>query len=608
MTKKQRNNRNKILLASALYLALFFLPVTGILRAVLYLVPYLIVGFRVLQKAGKNILAGRVFDENFLMCVATLGAFACGEYPEAVAVMLFYQVGELFESIAVGKSRASIAELMDIMPEFAVVLRDGEEQTVYPEEVAVDEMIIIRAGERVPLDGVVLEGASSLNTAALTGESVPRDITVGDEVISGCINRSGVLRVRVTKLYENSTVARILDLVENASSKKSKAEHFISKFARYYTPIVVYMALALAIIPPLFVGNWVDWLQRALAFLVVSCPCALVISIPLSFFSGIGCCSRAGILVKGSNYLEALAHADTVVFDKTGTLTKGQFKVSKVVAHKKTADELLELAALVEHQSNHPISKSIVLAYQNALDFSRVTDITEVLGQGMTAKVDGRVIAVGNAKLMEDCGIFVGDGLEATVVHIAVQNQYYGYIAVEDQIKENAEHAIASLKRFGIKNTVMLSGDSHAIAQKVSDAIGLDAVYAPLLPADKVGKTEELLQAQAPNKKLVFVGDGINDAPALSRADIGIAMGAMGSDAAIEAADIVLLEDDLDKIAKAIQIARRTLMIVKQNIVFALGIKSIVLLLTAIGLTGMWAAVFADVGVMVLAIINARRV
>lgn len=606
MTKKQKKNRNKIIISAILYVALFFVPFDGIVKILLYLIPYLIVGFTVLKKAGKNIISGRVFDENFLMCIATIGAFACGEYPEAVAVMLFYQVGELFQSIAVGKSRKSISELMDIRPEFATVIRDGEEVEVFPEEVEVGEEIVIKSGERVPLDGFVIDGTSVINTSALTGESMPRDVESGSEVISGCINISGVIKVNVTKIYENSTVARILDLVENASSKKSKAENFVTKFARYYTPAVVYLAVALAVIPPLFLGEWTMWIQRALAFLVVSCPCALVISIPLSFFSGIGTSSREGILVKGSNYLEALAETDTVIFDKTGTLSKGTFKVTKVVPIGMDEKEFLKITSLVENQSNHPISKSIVEEYKEILDLSQVRDVKELTGMGMSAMVYGKRTLVGNDRLMKENGIHTENQEAGTVVHVAVENTYCGYLTIEDEVKTNAKEALESLRKVGVKKIVMLTGDSKQVAEKVSAELKVDEFYSELLPEDKVITAEKILENT--HGKVVFVGDGINDAPVLSRADIGIAMGAMGSDAAIEAADIVLMKDDLSKISKSVEIARRTLAIVRQNIIFALGVKFIVLILVALGATGMWAAVFADVGVSVIAILNARRV
>lgn len=609
MTKKQRNMRNRIAISGILYVALFFVPVEGLWLLPLYLIPYLVVGGKVLRRAGENILGGQVFDENFLMVVATLGAFGCGEYPEAVAVMLFYQVGELFESIAVGDSRKSIAALMDIRPDFANVEREGALEEVDPEEVLVGETIVVRPGERIPLDGTVLSGTSALNTATLTGESIPRDVEAGDEVLSGCINETGVLRIHVATLYEQSTVARILDLVENASEKKSKAEHFITKFARYYTPTVVYAALALAVLPPLITGgDWMNWVQRALNFLVVSCPCALVISIPLTFFSGIGASSRAGILVKGSNYLEALASVDTVVFDKTGTLTQGQFSVTAVEPVGMSREELLALTAHAEHWSRHPIAKSVVDAYGKPLDTSRVTDTQELAGRGITAVVDGRAVAVGNSRLMEELSVqWTGRTAMGTTLHIAMDGCYAGHLVISDQVKATSKETVSALRKVGVKKTVMLTGDTQPIAAAVAEELGLDEYHAQLLPGDKVETVERLLASQSAGK-LVFVGDGINDAPVLSRADIGVAMGALGSDAAIEASDIVLMDDDLARLPQAIAIARRTLSIARQNIVFALGVKFAILVLSAFGLVGMWAAVFGDVGVAIIAICNARRV
>lgn len=575
----------------------------------LYLVPYLIIGREVLWKAVRNIKNGQVFDENFLMAIATLGALGCGEYAEAVAVMLFYQVGELFESVAVGRSRKSISDLMDIRPDSANVERDGELVEVDPEDVQVGEIIVVKPGERIPLDGVVEDGVSALDTAALTGEALPRDVLRGDTVISGCVNLSGLLHIRVSKPFEQSTVAKILDLVENSSSKKAKAEHFITKFARYYTPGVVFAALALAILPPLFVGQWSMWFQRALIFLVVSCPCALVISIPLSFFGGIGGASKQGILVKGSNYLEALAQAGIVVFDKTGTLTQGDFTVTEVEPKGISKEELLELAALAEHWSDHPISQSIRKAYGQTLDGERVANAKEIAGQGIQALVDGKTILAGNQRLMDSAKIPViqPEGLLGTVVHVAVDGAYAGYLVISDQIKPGAAQAIRELKQAGVRQTVMLTGDAKAVGQAVAAQLGLDQVHAELLPDQKVERVERLLSAKAPKETLVFVGDGINDAPVLSRSDIGVAMGALGSDAAIEAADIVLMDDKIEKLPQAIRLARKTLCIVRQNIVFALGIKFLVLLLTVFGYSNMWMAVFADVGVSVLAILNASR-
>lgn len=609
MTKKQRTLRNRIGVTAILYVALLFAPFNGLPLLALYLIPYYIIGSGVLKRAINNIRNGQVFDENFLMAVATLGAFGCGEYPEALAVMLFYQVGELFESIAVGNSRKSIAALMDIRPDFANVERDGQLEEVDPEEVLVGETIVVRPGERIPLDGTVLSGSATINTAALTGESLPRDVGVGEDVLSGCINETGVLHIEVTTLYQHSTVARILDLVENASDKKSKAEHFITKFARYYTPAVVYAAVALAVLPPLLLGGgWADWFQRSLNFLVVSCPCALVISVPLTFFSGIGASSRAGILVKGSNYLEALANATTVVFDKTGTLTQGTFSVIAIHPQGISQAQLVEYTALAEHWSRHPIAKSVVSAYEKEVDASRVTHTQELSGRGVCAQVDGKSVAVGNGRLMTELSIpyTAYDGI-GTALHVAIDGVYCGYLVISDQLKPTSKDTISALRNVGITKTAMLTGDSNHIAQLVARELGLDQVHAQLLPQDKVEAVETLLASQGKGK-LVFVGDGINDAPVLTRADIGVAMGALGSDAAIEASDIVLMDDDLSRLPQAIAIARRTLMIVKQNIVFALGVKALILLLSAFGLVGMWAAVFGDVGVAIIAICNARRV
>ena len=582
----------------------------GFVRLLIYLIPYLVIGWDVLWKAIRNIKNGQVFDENFLMSVATVGAFGCGEYPEAVAVMLFYQVGELFQSVAVDRSRKSISALMDIRPDYANMERNGELVQVDPEEVSVGDVIVVKAGERVPLDGTVLEGTSSLDTAALTGESLPRDVQAGDEVVSGCVNLTGVLHVKVNKPFGESTVAKILDLVENSSSKKAKAENFITKFARYYTPAVVFAALALAALPPLLgMGPWLMWVQRALNFLVVSCPCALVISIPLSFFGGIGGASKQGILVKGGNYLEALAQAGIVVFDKTGTLTKGTFEVTAVHPQQVGEGELLELAALAERFSDHPISRSIQAACQSAPDPNRVTDAKEIAGHGVRAVVDGKTVLAGNQKLMDQFHIPLEDACHhvGTIIHVAVDGVYMGHIVISDQVKEGAKETLRDLKAAGMRKTVMLTGDSQAVGQAVARQLGLDEVHAELLPGDKVDQVERLLQSKVPKEQLVFVGDGINDAPVLSRADIGVAMGAMGSDAAIEAADIVLMDDDLKKLPVAVRIARKTLRIVRENIVFALAVKFLVLILSAVGVANMWWAVFADVGVSVIAILNSMR-
>ena len=616
MTKKQKKTRRRILTALVLFLALELAEhlapdaLPGLAWPVLYLIPYGIIGWDVLWRAIRNIKNGQVFDENFLMSVATVGAFGCGEYPEAVAVMLFYQVGELFQSVAVDRSRKSISALMDIRPDYANIEQNGELVQVDPEEVAVGDTIVIKAGERVPLDGTVLEGTSSLDTAALTGESLPRDVQAGDEVVSGCVNLTGVLHVKVNKPFGESTVAKILDLVENSSSKKAKAENFITKFARYYTPAVVFAALALAALPPLLgMGPWLMWVQRALNFLVVSCPCALVISIPLSFFGGIGGASKQGILVKGGNYLEALAQAGIVVFDKTGTLTKGTFEVTAVHPQQVGEGELLELAALAERFSDHPISRSIQAACQSAPDPNRVTDAKEIAGHGVRAVVDGKTVLAGNQKLMDQFHIPFEDACHhvGTIIHVAVDGVYMGHIVISDQVKEGAKETLRDLKAAGMRKTVMLTGDSQAVGQAVARQLGLDEVHAELLPGDKVDQVERLLQSKGPKEQLVFVGDGINDAPVLSRADIGVAMGAMGSDAAIEAADIVLMDDDLKKLPVAVRIARKTLRIVRENIVFALAVKFLVLILSAVGVANMWWAVFADVGVSVIAILNSMR-
>ena len=616
MTKKQKKTRKRILTALVLFLALELAEhlapdvLPGLAWPVLYLIPYGIIGWDVLWRAIRNIKNGQVFDENFLMSVATVGAFGCGEYPEAVAVMLFYQVGELFQSVAVDRSRKSISALMDIRPDYANIEQNGELVQVDPEEVSVGDVIVVKAGERVPLDGTVLEGTSSLDTAALTGESLPRDVQAGDEVVSGCVNLTGVLHVKVNKPFGESTVAKILDLVENSSSKKAKAENFITKFARYYTPAVVFAALALAALPPLLgMGPWLMWVQRALNFLVVSCPCALVISIPLSFFGGIGGASKQGILVKGGNYLEALAQAGIVVFDKTGTLTKGSFEVTAVHPQQVSEQELLELAALAERFSDHPISRSIQAACQSAPDPNRVTDAKEIAGHGVQAVVDGKTVLAGNQKLMDQFHIPFEDACHhvGTIIHVAVDGVYMGHIVISDQVKEGAKETLRDLKAAGVRKTVMLTGDSQAVGQAVARQLGLDEVHAELLPGDKVDQVERLLQSKGPKEQLVFVGDGINDAPVLSRADIGVAMGAMGSDAAIEAADIVLMDDDLKKLPVAVRIARKTLRIVRENIVFALAVKFLVLILSALGKANMWWAVFADVGVSVIAILNSMR-
>ena len=620
MTKKQKKMLTRILVCAVMLIALQFLPITGIPRFALYLAAYLVIGFDILKKAAKGIGNGRVFDENFLMAVATIGAFALaiyeksGDYNEAIAVMLFYQIGELFQSYAVGKSRKNISALMDIRPDYANIEVDGKLEKVDPDEVAVGSVIVVQPGEKVPLDGVIIEGASTLNTSALTGESLPRDAKTGDEIISGCINMTGVLKVRTTKEFGASTVSKILELVENSSSRKSRSEDFIAKFARIYTPAVCYSALALAIVPPvvrLLTGSsaeWEQWIYRALTFLVTSCPCALVVSIPLSFFAGIGGASKEGVLIKGSNYLETLSQVKTVVFDKTGTLTKGVFEVSAVHHSPMEQEKLLEYAALAECASSHPISKSLQKAYGKEIDRSRVTDIEEVSGRGILAKVDGVPVAAGNHKLMEQLGIdFIDCHSVGTIIHMAIDGKYAGHIVISDVIKPNSKQAIEQLHRAGVTKTVMLTGDAKKIAASVAKELGVDEVYSDLLPAGKVEKVEALLSQQSGKAKLAFVGDGINDAPVLSRADIGIAMGAMGSDAAIEAADIVLMDDEPLQIAKAIKISRKCIGIVYQNIVFALVVKFACLALVAVGAADMWAAIFADVGVMVLAVLNAIR-
>ena len=609
MSKKQKRMLFRVLASAVLFAVALLLPTEGWLRLFTFLIPYAVIAWDVLWRAVRNIAHGQVFDENFLMSLATVGALATGEYPEAVFVMLFYQVGELFQSYAVDQSRKSITALMDIRPDYANIEVDGQLRQVDPEDVAVGDTIVIKAGERIPLDGVVLEGTSNVDTAALTGESLPREAQPGDDVISGCVNLSGLLRVRVTKAFEESTVAKILDLVENSSSKKAKAENFITKFARYYTPAVVLAAVALALLPPLFTSiQWVDSIQRALNFLVVSCPCALVISVPLSFFGGIGGASKNGILVKGGNYLEVLAKTELVVFDKTGTLTRGVFNVTAIHPDHCGEAQLLELAALAERYSDHPISRSLKEAYGKELDASRVSNVEELSGRGVRATVDGRQICAGNDKLMEDIGVSwhpchrVG-----TTVHVASDGVYLGHIVISDEVKPDAKEAITALKACGVRRTVMLTGDAKAVGESVAQELGLDEVHTQLLPADKVTRVEALLGEVSPKGALAFVGDGINDAPVLSRADIGIAMGGLGSDAAIEAADIVLMDDKPSKLADAIRIARRTLAIVRQNIVFALAVKFLVLALSAAGVANMWEAVFADVGVSVIAILNAMR-
>ncbi len=615
MNKKQKKVFVRIIIAFALIIILKWIPVEGYVRFALYMVPYLVIGYDILRKAGKGILNRQVFDENFLMAVATVGAIALGDYTEGVSVMLFYQIGELFQSYAVGKSRRNISELMDIRPDYANIEKDGQLEQVDPDEVEVGTTIVVQSGEKVPIDGVILEGSSTLNTSALTGESLPREVKAGDEIISGCINMTGVLKICTTKEFGESTVSKILELVENSSSRKSRSENFISKFAKYYTPAVCYGALALAVLPPLvrmialgLAPEWGDWIYRALTFLVISCPCALVISIPLSFFAGIGGASNQGILVKGSNYLETLASTKYVVFDKTGTMTQGVFEVSGVHHNEMDAEKLLEYAALAECSSSHPISKSLQKAYGKSIDRNRVTDIEEIGGNGVTAKVDGILVAAGNVKLMKKLGISYMDCHSVgTIVHMAVDGKYAGHILISDLIKPHAAQAIAELKRAGVKKTVMLTGDAKNVAEQVAEELGIQEVHSELLPADKVAKVEELLKQKTEKEKLAFVGDGINDAPVLSRADIGIAMGALGSDAAIEAADIVLMDDDPLKISKAIKIARKCIRIVYQNIYFALGIKGICLLLGAIGVANMWMAIFADVGVMVIAVLNAIR-
>ena len=620
MTKKQKKMLLRILITAAMLITLQCIPVTGLPRLCAYLVAYLVIGYDILQKAGKGILNGRAFDENFLMALATIGAFfvaiwtKSGDYLEGIAVMLFYQIGELFQSYAVGKSRRNISALMDIRPDYANIEQDGQLVQVDPDEVSVGSIIVVQPGEKVPLDGVVLEGSASLNTSALTGESLPRDVKPGDEIISGCINMSGVLKIRTTKEFGESTVSKILDLVENASSRKSKSEAFISRFAKIYTPAVCIAAVLLAVAVPLVrlaVGmdpQWIVWLYRALTFLVVSCPCALVISIPLSFFAGIGGASKEGVLIKGSNYLEALSEADCLVFDKTGTLTQGVFEVTGVHHNALEEAQLLEYAALAECASSHPISKSLQRAYGREIDRDRVSDIQEISGEGICAQVDGHTVLAGNSKLMKAQGIAYCDcHCVGTIIHMAIDGTYAGHIVISDVVKPHAKQAMAELKRAGVSRTVMLTGDSDRVAQQVAADLGIDEVRSELLPGDKVAEVEKLLSNRGKNSKVAFVGDGINDAPVLTRADIGLAMGAMGSDAAIEAADVVLMDDDPLQIAKAIRISRKCTRIVRENIIFSLVVKFACLALTAAGITNMWAAIFADVGVMVLAVLNAIR-
>ena len=621
MNKKQKKMLIRIILAAVMVIVFNFIPLEGLPRLILYLAAYLVIGYDILRKAWKGILNRRMFDENFLMAIATVGAFALaiysrsGDYNEAIAVMLFYQIGELFQSYAVGKSRRNISALMDIRPDYANIERDGKLEQVDPDEVEIDSVIVVQPGEKVPLDGIVLEGNSTLNTSALTGESLPRDVKQGDEIISGCINMTGVLKIRTTKEFGESTVSKILELVENSSSRKSKSEDFISKFARIYTPAVCYGALALALLPPLVqmlfwggTAQWGTWIYRALTFLVISCPCALVISIPLSFFAGIGGASKEGVLIKGSNYMETLSKTKYVVFDKTGTLTKGVFEVTAIHHNEMDEKELLEYAALAECASSHPISKSLQKAYGQEIERNRVSDIQEISGHGVVAKVDGHEVAAGNSKLMKKLGVEYKDCHKVgTIIHIAVDGKYEGHIVISDVLKPHAEEVVSRLRKAGVKKTVMLTGDARAVAEQASKALGIDEVYSELLPGDKVEKVEALLKQKTEKEKLAFVGDGINDAPVLTRADIGIAMGALGSDAAIEAADVVLMDDDPLKISKAIKISRKCLNIVYQNIAFALVIKFGCLALGAVGIANMWFAIFADVGVMILAVLNAIR-
>lgn len=616
MTKKQKKMLYRIIVTFLLFAVLMVCEHTGgmdgwnkIVLFVIYLVPYLVIGYDIVYKAARNISHGQVFDENFLMMIATFGAFGVGEYSEAVAVMLFYQVGELFQGYAVGKSRQSISDMMDICPEYANIEEDGVLKQVDPDDVEVGSIIVVKPGERIPLDGIVVEGESLIDTAALTGESVPRSAKAGDEIISGCVNGSGTLKVKTTKEFDDSTVAKILELVENASSKKAKVENFITRFAKYYTPVVTIGAVILAILPPLILGGgWAEWIQRACIFLVISCPCALVISVPLGFFGGIGAASKIGVLVKGSNYLEAVAEMTTIVFDKTGTLTKGEFKVTDVITENGSKEELIELAALGEGYSNHPIANSIREAYGKELDLNRVTNTEEIAGHGIKAVIDGKTVLLGNEKLMKSESIFYTPCKSmGTVVYVACNGVFEGAVVISDTIKDGAKEAIHDMKQVGVRHTVMLTGDRREAAETVAQTLGIDEVHAELLPGGKVEQVEALLKAEKEKERLAFVGDGINDAPVLTRADIGIAMGSMGSDAAIEAADIVLMDDDVTKIASVVKIARKTLRIVKQNIVFALAIKALVLILGALGMANMWEAVFADVGVSVIAILNSMR-
>ena len=616
MTKKQKKMLYRIIVTFLLFAVLMVCEHTGrmdgwnkIVLFVIYLVPYLVIGYDIVYKAARNISHGQVFDENFLMMIATFGAFGVGEYSEAVAVMLFYQVGELFQGYAVGKSRQSISDMMDICPEYANIEEDGVLKQVDPDDVEVGSIIVVKPGERIPLDGIVVEGESLIDTAALTGESVPRSAKAGDEIISGCVNGSGTLKVKTTKEFDDSTVAKILELVENASSKKAKVENFITRFAKYYTPVVTIGAVILAILPPLIIGGgWAEWIQRACIFLVISCPCALVISVPLGFFGGIGAASKIGVLVKGSNYLEAVAEMTTIVFDKTGTLTKGEFKVTDVITENGSKEELIELAALGEGYSNHPIANSIREAYGKELDLNRVTNTEEIAGHGIKAVIDGKTVLLGNEKLMKSESIFYTSCKSmGTVVYVACNGVFEGAVVISDTIKDGAKEAIRDMKQVGVRHTVMLTGDRREAAETVAQTLGIDEVHAELLPGGKVEQVEALLKAEKQKERLAFVGDGINDAPVLTRADIGIAMGSMGSDAAIEAADIVLMDDDVTKIASVVKIARKTLRIVKQNIVFALAIKALVLILGALGMANMWEAVFADVGVSVIAILNSMR-
>lgn len=616
MTKKQKKMLYRIIVTFLLFAVLMVCEHTGrmdgwnkIVLFVIYLVPYLVIGYDIVYKAARNISHGQVFDENFLMMIATFGAFGVGEYSEAVAVMLFYQVGELFQGYAVGKSRQSISDMMDICPEYANIEEDGVLKQVDPDDVEVGSIIVVKPGECIPLDGIVVEGESLIDTAALTGESVPRSAKAGDEIISGCVNGSGTLKVKTTKEFDDSTVAKILELVENASSKKAKVENFITRFAKYYTPVVTIGAVILAILPPLIIGGgWAEWIQRACIFLVISCPCALVISVPLGFFGGIGAASKIGVLVKGSNYLEAVAEMTTIVFDKTGTLTKGEFKVTDVITENGSKEELIELAALGEGYSNHPIANSIREAYGKELDLNRVTNTEEIAGHGIKAVIDGKTVLLGNEKLMKSESIFYTSCKSmGTVVYVACNGVFEGAVVISDTIKDGAKEAIRDMKQVGVRHTVMLTGDRREAAETVAQTLGIDEVHAELLPGGKVEQVEALLKAEKEKERLAFVGDGINDAPVLTRADIGIAMGSMGSDAAIEAADIVLMDDDVTKIASVVKIARKTLRIVKQNIVFALAIKALVLILGALGMANMWEAVFADVGVSVIAILNSMR-